>query len=134
MTTTDLASAAPVARSLRSGNARFTVLTPAIVRLEFDPTGVFEDRPSMAFPDRSAGIGVLDLGIRTLGGEPGSADTFSESGGTIETEDLVLRYEPAASTDGGFTAESLSIRLKNDPRSTWTPCPGSLASCASPIA
>jgi len=35
-----------------SGNARFTPLTPEMIRMEWSPTGQFEDRPSMLFIDR----------------------------------------------------------------------------------
>ncbi len=32
-----------------AGNMRFTVLTSRLLRLEYSPTGAFEDRPSQAF-------------------------------------------------------------------------------------
>ena len=32
-----------------AGFVRFTVLTPRLLRLEYSPTGAFEDRPSQAF-------------------------------------------------------------------------------------
>ena len=35
-----------------SGNARFTVLTPRLIRLEWSETGEFEDRGTYAFPTR----------------------------------------------------------------------------------
>jgi alpha-glucosidase len=121
MTTTDIASAAPVARSLRTDTARFTLLTPAIVRLEFDPTGAFEDRPTMAFPDRTAGAGRVELAVRSLSGKPADAAAFAKGGGEIETDDLLIRYDPNAAAGGAFTDASLSIRLKNEPHTTWTP-------------
>lgn len=36
-----------------SGNARFTVLTDRLVRMEYSDDGHFEDRPSMAFVNRA---------------------------------------------------------------------------------
>jgi len=35
------------------GHARFTVLTPRLIRMEFDPSGLFEDRASLAFVNRA---------------------------------------------------------------------------------
>ncbi len=31
------------------GNARFTILTSRLIRIEFDPEGLFDDRPSQVF-------------------------------------------------------------------------------------
>ena len=39
---------------VHAGYARFTVLTPRLIRLEWSVTGIFEDRGSLAFPHRSA--------------------------------------------------------------------------------
>ena len=39
-----------------AGNARFTVLTSRLLRLEYSPSGSFEDRPSQAFWFRSQSV------------------------------------------------------------------------------
>lgn len=61
-----------------SGNVRFTVLTPRMIRLEWAETGAFEDRATYAFPTRYVetpppfavrvedGVLVLDTGALTL--------------------------------------------------------------------
>jgi len=121
MTTTDSTSAAIALRPLRAGNARFTVLSPALIRLEWSPTGAAEDRPTQAFPDRDARVGDCSFSLRSLSGEAIDASVFAESGGEYETAELVLRYDPGASSGGAFTAESLSIRVKREPGTTWTP-------------
>ena len=46
-----------------AGSVRFTVLTPHLLRLEYSPTGAFEDRPSQALNvqcDVGQGIVVQD--------------------------------------------------------------------------
>ncbi len=43
----------------RCGKARFTVLTPAIVRMEWCPYGVFENRGSLTFIQREQGLPLL---------------------------------------------------------------------------
>ena len=35
------------------GKVRFTVLTPSLIRCEWSPSGVFEDRPSLAVVNRN---------------------------------------------------------------------------------
>ena len=74
--------------------ARFTCLTERLIRLEYDPQAVFEDRPSQAFWHRQQA--VPDFVVRR-------DDAFIE----IETGFLRLRYE-----GGPFTAVSLTIILK----------------------
>ncbi|MFZ0216850.1 MAG: hypothetical protein WAM30_13035, partial [Candidatus Dormiibacterota bacterium] len=43
--------AAPEAQ-VRSGSARFTVLTSRLLRMEWSPDAGFDDRPTYAFPNR----------------------------------------------------------------------------------
>ncbi|MEQ8819319.1 MAG: glycoside hydrolase family 31 protein [Sumerlaeia bacterium] len=86
-------------------NARFTILTPQLVRLEWADDGQFEDRPSLRFPYRNL---------------PVPAYSVMEDDGAlvIETEALELRYEG----QGTFTSENLSIRLKSlETPFTWRP-------------
>jgi len=44
------------------GNARFTVLTPGIVRMEYAPGGTFEDRPSQVIVNRSVLVSKFEVG------------------------------------------------------------------------
>lgn len=78
-----------------AGQARFTVLTSRLFRLEYHPEGRFEDRASQAFWFRQQP--VPDFTVRQTGGVE------------VETADLLLRYDD---TSGGFTPETLSITLK----------------------
>ncbi len=95
-----------------AGNARFTVLTSRLLRLEYSPDGQFEDRPSQAFWYRQQPV-------------PEFAVRRSEAGVEIETEHLLLRYRD---DDAGFTADSLSTLL-NSSGTVWhfdDPEPGNL--------
>jgi len=76
-----------------AGNARFTVLGSALVRLEYDPTGMFEDRASFAFVHRA--VGPVAFTVKRM---PGAL--------LIETEDLKLTH---AVGSGEFSKENLSI-------------------------
>lgn len=76
--------------------ARFTVLTPRLLRLEYSPNGRFEDRPSQAFWYRR---------------QPVPEFTWGEENGRyhLHTAYLHLEYSP---DPAGFTGETLTIRLK----------------------
>jgi len=80
---------------------RFTVLTPRIVRLEYDPTGTFDDRPSQAvwYRDR-----------------PVPEFTVREEGGRIEIETDALRIEYTPGEP--FSRETLSASVR-DLGTTW---------------
>ena len=94
---------AALSQNLVSGTSyRFTVLTPQLLRLEYSPDGIFEDRASqMAF--------YRDFAPCTF--------THSVQNGTatLETEALLLTYTENAP----FALDTLSIRLKCEPASTW---------------
>jgi alpha-glucosidase (family GH31 glycosyl hydrolase)/putative sterol carrier protein len=84
--------------------ARFTVLTSRLLRLEYSPTGEFEDRPSQAFwfrrqpvPEYHCVVENGDFGKR-------SADRY-----ILTTSHLRLDY---TDTDDGFTPETLTVTLK----------------------
>ena len=79
-----------------AGNVRFTVLTARLLRLEYSPTGVFEDRPSQAFWFRQQPVPAFDV-------------RRSDGAIEIETEHLLLRHTQHAH---GFTPVSLCIMLK----------------------
>lgn len=46
---------APVESTVKAGNARFTVLTPEMIRIEYSDSGVFEDRATFAVVNRDLG-------------------------------------------------------------------------------
>ena len=85
--------------------ARFTVLTDRLVRLEWAPDGVFEDRGTYAFPNRRAA--VPPFSVRT------------EDGATVvDTGALVLRHAP----DGRpLHSGNTSIELTGTVRARWVP-------------
>jgi alpha-glucosidase len=86
------------------GKARFTILTPCLVRMEWAPDGVFEDRASFAIVHR-------DLPV------PAYRATRHGKVLTIATDNLAIRY-----SGGRFSASSLSIEFKsNGRRATWKP-------------
>ncbi|GAB4315063.1 MAG: hypothetical protein Kow0059_06990 [Candidatus Sumerlaeia bacterium] len=105
MTTFPDAIALPEA-VVRSGQCRFTILTPALVRLEWDPSEVFEYRPSFTFIHRR-----LPVPEYTLERQQGWL--------VIRTPCLELRYREGS---GAFSADNLTIRL-NDPATpvVWRP-------------
>mgnify|MGYP002713124183 CR=1 FL=1 len=78
-----------------AGNARFTVLTPRLIRLEYHPAGTFEDRPSQTMWYRQ---------------QPKPDFTLTQNGDQIiiETESFRLSYHAQAA----FSAENLSIYVK----------------------
>ncbi|MBN1511304.1 MAG: DUF5110 domain-containing protein [Phycisphaerae bacterium] len=98
--------AADPAAIVIAGQARFTVLTPRLIRMEWSATSTFEDRASMTFINRKLPV-------------PQFTSTEENGRLTIQTEYLTLQYRP----EGGlFDAENLSIALKAGKRSvTWRP-------------
>ena len=77
-------------------NARFTVLTDRLFRLEYSKDNHFEDRPSQAFWFRDQPV-------------PDFKKTIRDSGIEIETDFLHLKYQPSS---GGFNTRTLTITLK----------------------
>ncbi len=83
-------------RSCLAPQARFTLLTERLIRLEYSPDGVFEDHPSQAFWYRRQPV-------------PNYEVRQAPDGLEIETEYLLLRYRPPGH---GFTPNSLSVLVK----------------------
>ncbi len=75
--------------------ARFTILTSRLIRLEYDPSGKFEDRASQAFWYREQLT-------------PKFTQIITGGALSIETDALVVQY-----TGGVFSAQSLSVELKH---------------------
>jgi len=99
------------------GNARFTILTPQLIRMEWSADGKFEDHASLVFINRRLPVPKFKRPIVTDGpvGNPSRAYL-------IVTDYLGLSYAPDNAPQGRFTADSLSITVKvNGQVFTWHP-------------
>jgi alpha-glucosidase (family GH31 glycosyl hydrolase) len=95
------------------GNARFTVLTPQLIRMEWSADGRFEDRPSLVFIQRKMPVPAFTQVVHGSG---------SSKQLTIHTDALDLTYEPALGKGGSFTEQSLHVSLKLDGKEVvWHP-------------
>ncbi len=88
----------PVAQAkavVRAGNARFTILFPEMIRMEWSPNGQFEDRASLAFINRNQLVPEFSV---------------HEKNGWLEiqTEQLFLRYKK---NSGSFSERNLQVEL-----------------------
>ena len=81
---------------------RFTVLTPALLRLEYSANGTFEDRASQSMFFRD--FEKTDFRSSENDGEL-----------VVETDALTLCYR----TDAPFAADTLRVTLKAEPGTTW---------------
>jgi alpha-glucosidase (family GH31 glycosyl hydrolase) len=91
------------------GNARFTVLTPQLIRMEWAADGKFEDHASFVFLNRRMPVPEFE---KTF------ANGFQKL--TIKTNALTLTYWPSA--DGRFKPDNLFISLTVDgKRVVWHP-------------
>ncbi|WP_295728465.1 glycoside hydrolase family 31 protein [uncultured Muribaculum sp.] len=88
------------------GNARFTILTPQMVRMEWSADGKWEDNKSLTFINRN-----LDV--------PRFKKSTSKKGATITTDALTLKYK----NDGRpFDAKNLEITFAlNGKKVKWVP-------------
>jgi len=88
-------AASPVAdkkATVVCGNARFTVLTDRMIRMEYAPDGVFEDRATLTFVNRELPV-------------PSFKVNRQADGCVIDTDVLRLVY-----AGGEFASESLSVK------------------------
>jgi len=83
---------------VRAGDARFEVLSPLLIRLEYSPSGRFEDRPSVNAVDR-------DLPV------PRYRTTVSRGWITIRTRRALLRYRLGS---GPFTPDNTTVRFTQE--------------------
>jgi alpha-glucosidase len=95
------------------GKARFTVLTPHLIRMEWAKDGTFEDHASLVFLHRKLAV-------------PKFTRTLTKSGTNqvlvLTTDALSVTYSLAAGHDGRFTADDLRIIFKlNGNQVTWNP-------------
>jgi alpha-glucosidase len=108
------------------GNARFTVLTPELIRMEWAADGKFEDHASFVFLNRRLPVPKFEkIETGTANGALRSNSSPQpmnqpDSGLTIKTSALTLTYHP--SSDGKFTADNLAIELTVDGKPVvWHP-------------
>jgi len=93
------------------GNARFTVLTPQLIRMEWSADGKFEDQASLVFINRRLPVPKFEVSSTDIGG-----------GLTIKTSALTLRYVSTSDNGYGFDDKNLIIRLTVDGKEvTWHP-------------
>jgi alpha-glucosidase len=91
------------------GSARFTVLTPELIRMEWAADGKFEDHASFVFLNRRLPAPKFEKSVTKDG------KTL-----TIQTSALTLTYN--SSSGDRFTAENLSLRLMVDGKEVvWHP-------------
>jgi alpha-glucosidase len=87
------------------GNARFTVLTPQLIRMEWSADCQFEDRATLTFINRETDVPVFKV-----------RDTKTQF--TLTTSALTLRYIKG----GRFSAENLKVTFQlNGKQVVWTP-------------
>lgn len=95
---------APQEATIISGNARFTVLTPQLIRMEWAADGVFEDR---------ATLGVVHRNLPA----PSYKLTKLRGGVRIITSALTLEYK-----GGKFGQDNLTVSFRlNGKKITWRP-------------
>jgi alpha-glucosidase len=95
------------------GHARFTVLTPQLIRMEWAADGRFEDHASLVFLNRELPVPKFDTSPQSAGGEQHLS---------IKTDALQLRYTPQAGSDGKFSADNLEISFTlNGKQVVWHP-------------
>src|SRR5262249_17758885 len=95
------------------GKARFTVLTPQLIRMEWAADGKFEDRASLVFLNRKLPVPKFDASV-TKGG----TNEFL----MLKPSELSLRYSLTTDSDGHFTAENLHIDFTlNGKQMSWHP-------------
>ena len=106
---TQVARADPVAdpaATVVEGGARFTLLTPRLVRMEWSADGHFENRASLVFIHRR--LAVPHHTVRRAAGWL-----------TVQTDNLTLRYRLGS---GRFRPGNLEVRLRVDGRDVvWRP-------------
>jgi alpha-glucosidase (family GH31 glycosyl hydrolase) len=90
------------------GKARFTVLTPEMIRMEWVDDGKFEDHASFVFVNRHLPVPRFDKQV-------------SGSKLSLRTSALTLAYD-GSSAEGKFTPDDLSVELTVDGKQvTWRP-------------
>lgn len=99
---------------VRAGHARFTVLTPELIRMEWAADDKFEDHPSFVFLNRKLPVPKFSVLHQETGA---SKETV------VDTGKLKLSYRHHANdSETGFTAANLTVALNVDGKAvTWHP-------------
>ncbi|MBV9851531.1 MAG: DUF5110 domain-containing protein [Armatimonadetes bacterium] len=96
------------------GHARFTVITPHCVRMEYAPSGKFVDNPSLFAADRRArlnafrlrsagGVTVIDTGVIRLSyGPDGRPFSPANLQAAIHNGSVIARWTPGAANPGNL--------------------------------
>jgi alpha-glucosidase (family GH31 glycosyl hydrolase) len=93
-----------------AGRARFTILTPELIRMEWAADGKFENRASLVFLNRKLPVPEFTHETAPNGGRT-----------VIKTSALTLVYS-SGDSDGKFAAENLSITFSlNGKEMVWKP-------------
>ena len=99
------------------GKARFTVLTPQLIRMEWAADGKFDDHASLVFLNRN--LPVPKFGSSSSGGGPLENLWTME---TIYTGELTINYRLDQNSDGKFGPNNLAVVFKlNGKEVTWHP-------------
>ncbi len=94
------------------GNARFTILTPQLIRMEWSADGKFEDHASLVFINRRLPVPKFHQSVEHSMGNHTLV--------TLSTDALTLTYTPTG--DGRITADNLSITMTVDGKDfVWHP-------------
>ncbi|MHB1457725.1 MAG: glycoside hydrolase family 31 protein [Armatimonadota bacterium] len=94
-------------QTINSVNVRFQVLSETLIRMEYSPTGTFEDAPTVSVLNRND---WQDVSVKSQ-----SSHGWLE----INTDKMSLRYKIGS---GSFNAENLTIAWKGSRgESTWRP-------------
>lgn len=89
-----------------SGNARFTVLTPRVIRMEWVEDGVFTDNATLTFVNRNLAVPEF---------------TQKETNGVLEISTGVVKLSYKSGT-GSFTSNNLSVDFMiNGKKTIWKP-------------
>jgi len=89
-----------------SGQARFTVLTSQLIRMEWSENAQFEDHASLVFINRRLPV-------------PGFRSSSKRNWLILQTDKLLLRYKKKS---GQFTKDNLQVQLELDGKTTtWVP-------------
>jgi alpha-glucosidase len=100
------------------GNARFTVLTPELIRMEWAADGKFEDHASFVFLNRRMPVPAFTKSFTSSADASDAKGSMRlpQNGIRIETKALSVSYTELG--DGHFTEDNLKITLQVDGKPT----------------
>jgi len=96
-----------------AGHARFTILTPQLIRMEWAADGKFEDHASLVFLNRKLPVPKFTRSVTARGGL-----TLLQ----LQTSALTLQYTADNSTEKKFEPDNLDITFKLESKEVvWKP-------------